>query len=249
MRIAAKTDIGYQRTENQDSYRAGRQSDETVWAVVCDGMGGANGGRVASSIATTTLEEFFLEHIDGAHTADDVRRCMLEGIQIANSAIYTTAMSDPSLYGMGTTVVCVVVRGEEMQVAHVGDSRVYLLRDGTMRLLTRDHSVVQQMLEDGSITEEEAFYHPKRNIITRVLGVESHVEADWTRVPVRDGDIVLLCTDGLSSYVPDAEVERTLSGSSFYEAPDALIDCALEAGGIDNVTVLLVQIQTEEENG
>lgn len=250
MRIAAKTDIGHQRSENQDSYRAGRQSDDTVWAVVCDGMGGAKGGKVASTIATATLEEWFLEHIDCAESAEDIRECMVGGIQLANSAIYTTSLDNGDLSGMGTTVVCIVMRGEEMQVAHVGDSRVYLLRDGVMRLLTRDHSIVQQLLEDGSITEQEAFSHPKRNIITRVLGVEEDVLVDWMRVPVREGDIALLCSDGLSTYVPDAEIEHVLTSTPFYEMPDALIEKALDAGGVDNVTVLLVKKQeTEEENG
>ena len=250
MRIAAKTDIGHRREENQDSYRAGRQSDDTVWAAVCDGMGGANGGKVASSIATATLEEYFLEHIDAAGTAEEIRRCMLEGIRMANSAIHTTALSDITLAGMGTTVVCVVVRGQEMQVAHVGDSRAYMLRNNAMRLLTRDHSIVQQMLEDGSITEQEAISHPKRNIITRVLGVEPEVEIDWMRVPVCSGDIVLLCSDGLSTYVPEDKIEKTLTDTPFYEAPDALVQCALDVGGVDNVTVLLVQMQeTEDKNG
>ena len=250
MRIAAKTDIGHQRSENQDSYRAGRQSDDTVWAAVCDGMGGAKGGKVASTIASATLEEWFIEHIDDTRTAEDVRECMVEGIRLANSAIYATSMDNADLSGMGTTVVCVVVRGDEMQVAHVGDSRVYLLRDGVMRLLTRDHSIVQQLLEDGSITEQEAFNHPKRNILTRVLGVDDDVLVDWMRVPVREGDIALLCSDGLSTYVPDAEIEHVLNTTSFYEMPDALIEKALDAGGVDNVTVLLVKKQeTEEENG
>lgn len=250
MRIAAKTDIGHQRAENQDSYRAGRQADDTVWAVVCDGMGGANGGKVASTIATATLEEWFVERIDDARTAEELRECILRGIQLANSAIHATAQDNASLAGMGTTIVCVVARDDEMQVAHVGDSRVYLMRGGVLRLLTRDHSVVQQMLEDGSITEQEAFYHPKRNIITRVLGIEEDVLVDWMRVPVRSGDVALLCSDGLSTYVPDSEIAQTLTETSFYDLPDALIDKALDAGGVDNVTVLLVQMQdTEEKNG
>lgn len=250
MRIAARTDIGHQRAENQDSYRAGRQSDDTVWAAVCDGMGGAKGGKVASTIATATMEEWFLEHIDAAQSAEELRQCIIESIRLANSAIYTTAMDNEALTGMGTTVACIVARGGEMQVAHVGDSRVYLLRNGVMRQLTRDHSVVQKLLEDGSITEQEAFYHPKRNIITRVLGVEDDVLVDWMRVPVQEGDVALLCSDGLSTYVPDAEIEHVLVTESFYDAPDALIEKALDVGGVDNITVLLVQMQqTEEENG
>lgn len=246
MKLAAKTDIGNQRNENQDNYRAGYQKNDTVWALVCDGMGGANGGKIASGIVAASLEELFVENIDAMETPIAVRKFLLNSLDATNNIVFERAAATPALSGMGTTIVCAVVRGGRVQYAHVGDSRIYLLHSGELKQLTRDHSMVQELLEQGSITPQEATHHPKKNLITRALGVAVGVGIDYDECPVVEGDILLLCTDGLSNYVTDSEMTDVLQTQSFYEAPNVLVQKALDAGGLDNITVLLVKVEPVE---
>lgn len=246
MRIIAKTDIGHQRSENQDNYRAGRQPDETVWALVCDGMGGAQGGKLASSLAAANLEEIFTANMDALHTVDAVREQLFEAVDSTNELIYEKSQATPAARGMGTTLVCTVLRGHLMQYVHVGDSRAYLYRNGVLSQLTKDHSMVQEMVEQGKITEEEANKHPHKNLITRALGVGSAVDADYAEKEISPGDKILLCTDGLTNCVTDEQIADTLAQTPFYETADALVNKALAAGGLDNVTVLLVEVEPVE---
>ncbi|MEG0911019.1 MAG: Stp1/IreP family PP2C-type Ser/Thr phosphatase [Ruthenibacterium sp.] len=246
MKIVAKTDIGNQRSENQDNYRAGRQPDETVWAIVCDGMGGAQGGRLASSLAAAQLEESFVGGIDNARDTSAVRKFMFDSIDAANILIYDKAQQTPTAHGMGTTLVCAVARGNLLQYAHVGDSRLYLSREGALCQLTKDHSMVQELVEQGRITEEEASTHPNKNLITRALGVSSAVDVDYAEHELAMHDKLLLCTDGLSNYVSDEEIAVVLANTPFYDAADVLVQKALDAGGTDNITVLLVENEPVE---
>ena len=247
MKIAAKTDIGNQRSENQDNYRAGRQADNTVWALVCDGMGGAKGGKLASSLAASYMEEAFVHHIDTLQTEGEIRRLLLRCVDKANALIYTKAQQDQAVQGMGTTIVCAVLRGDKMQYVHAGDSRLYLYHSGAFVQLTKDHSMVQELLEQGSITEEEAAAHPHKNLITRALGVAENIDLDYGQVALEENDVVLLCTDGLSNYVTDTEIMQVLQTTPLEQAADTLIAKALAAGGLDNITVLLVQTQPQED--
>ncbi|MEG1407161.1 MAG: Stp1/IreP family PP2C-type Ser/Thr phosphatase [Ruthenibacterium sp.] len=247
MKIVAKTDIGNQRSENQDNYRAGRQPDETVWAIVCDGMGGAQGGRLASGLAAAQLEESFVSGIDHAKDSSAVRKFMFDSIDAANILIYDKAQQTPTARGMGTTLVCAVARGDLLQYAHVGDSRLYLLREDTICQLTKDHSMVQELVEQGQITVEEANIHPNKNLITRALGVSSAVDVDYAEHELMLHDKVLLCTDGLSNYVTDAEIAEVLMHTPFYDIADVLVRKALDAGGMDNITVLVVENEPVEE--
>jgi protein phosphatase len=251
MIIAAKTDIGNQRAENQDSFRAGyRPEDDTAWAVVCDGMGGVRGGRVASNVACASMEECLESEICYVKNEDDAFILLRCAVEVANAAVYKKAQETPSMRGMGTTVVCAIVRRGMAYYAHVGDSRVYLYHGHTLIQLTRDHSLVQQLLEEGKITEQEAATHPNKNLITRALGVGAQVEAVCGSIPVRTGDVLLLCTDGLSNYTTVDELEQCLAKCSPYEAVDEMIQCALDMGGLDNITVLLIKVETaEEKNG
>ena len=235
MKLVAKTDIGSQRSENQDSYRGGRRPDDAVWGAVCDGMGGARGGRLASTMAVDALQQ--------------AGRALLESaVEQANRSVYEKARGTPSLSGMGTTVVCALVRGGLAQYVHVGDSRIYLFRNNKLLQLTKDHSMVQEMVEQGALTEEEAQNHPRKNLITRALGVGRDVEADFGEKEVSPRDILLLCSDGLSNCVSVPQIEETLARTPFYEAADALVQKALEGGGLDNITVLLMQVEAVEEN-
>ena len=248
MRLVARTDIGHQRAENQDSYRAGKLPGDIVWAAVCDGMGGAKGGRLASSMAASGLEEAFTAGLPAVTSPADAGEFLRAAIQYVNRAIYQKAQTTPAAHGMGTTVVCAVACPDAAVYAHVGDSRAYLMHSGALFQLTKDHSMVQELVEQGRITEEEAYTHPQKNLITRALGVADCVEADCCQVALAQGDVLLLCTDGLTNYVSAEEIARILAQTPFYRAADALIDMALEAGGLDNVTALLVGVEPEEES-
>ncbi|MBP8855867.1 MAG: Stp1/IreP family PP2C-type Ser/Thr phosphatase [Oscillospiraceae bacterium] len=252
MKIAAKTDIGNQRSENQDNYRAGREQDDTVWALVCDGMGGARGGKLASSVAAAHIEREFAGHLSAKMSSAQLRVFMHETIQSANALIFKAAQKDPSMMGMGTTLVCAVIQNGFLHYAHVGDSRVYLYEahvgaPHTLTLLTRDHSMVQELVEQGSITEQEAFVHPHKNLITRALGVGDTVDIDYNERRVAVGDLVLLCSDGLTNYVSNGEMVRIMDTVPFWQRADILVDRALANGGQDNITAVLVEIEAAQE--
>lgn len=248
MRLAGRTDIGAVRKENQDDYRAAQQSDAQAWAVVCDGMGGARGGKAASRIGCDSIQHYFAQGLDECIPGkEDI--FLTDALQYANEKIYRTAQSNPEMCGMGTTAVCALIRGRVVHLCHAGDSRAYLLHNGALRQLTHDHSYVQELVDRGSITPREAERHPKKNIITRALGVEMQVRPEYTRAELAGGDMLLLCSDGLSNTVTAARVEQLLQTVPFYEAPDRLIDEANRNGGPDNITALLVEMESEVSNG
>ncbi|MEG2931040.1 MAG: Stp1/IreP family PP2C-type Ser/Thr phosphatase [Ruthenibacterium sp.] len=248
MKIVAKTDIGHQRSENQDNYRAGLQADGTVWALVCDGMGGAQGGRMASTLAAEYMERAFSEEIDSLHTSEEIRKFLFHLADTANSLIFNRSETDASVQGMGTTLVCAVVRGGRVQYVHAGDSRAYVYTGAGLSQLTKDHSMVQELIEQGTITQQEAYYHPNKNLITRALGVTSNVDVDYGEAPFRIGDILLLCTDGLTNYVTDEGIAHILSKTVFEKTADALVSQALVGEGLDNITVLLASAQPTEDS-
>ena len=229
MKIAALTDIGSCRQENQDNYCARQLVDGTGWGLVCDGMGGANGGRVASTLATQTMLRYFDHSLRTIENGEE-KAFMMRAFDNANRAVYEKATSDPEVLGMGTTGVCALQRGNLAHIVHAGDSRAYLWHGGAIRQLTRDHSMVQQLVDSGQITREQAALHPEYN-----------------RCEVVPGDILLLCTDGLTNMVPDAELALLLQESAFFDAPGVLVDRALKGGGQDNITVLLLGVETTEE--
>jgi PPM family protein phosphatase len=232
---AGATNVGQVRSNNEDRYLA---RDETGLWVVADGMGGHRGGEIASQIACEEIAQRFEDHtIDG----------LVDAIEAANTAVFQVGSDDPDLAGMGTTVVALAVVDQGNQgvlaVANVGDSRVYRLTGGELEQLTEDHSLVADMVREGSISPEEAASHPQRNILTRVLGVYEDVPVDVITVTPQPGDRFLLCSDGLFNEVPEdhiASLLRRLSDPA--EAADELVRLAVEAGGRDNVTVVLVDV-------
>lgn len=232
MRVGAATDVGRVREINEDGYLAG----SLVFAVA-DGMGGHDAGEVASSIAIEALRErgFQLEDPIG-----EIRAAFSD----INSRIHERARTDPTCAGMGTTLTLLIFRGQEAYVGHVGDSRLYVLRDGGLKQLTEDHSIVWELVRHGEITEEEARFHPHRNIITRALGTFPSVEPDVFGLEVLKGDTFLLCTDGLSSELEGREIAEILSKSpSPEEAPSRLVEAALRRGGADNITAVVVYVE------
>ncbi|MGE5225555.1 MAG: Stp1/IreP family PP2C-type Ser/Thr phosphatase [Planctomycetaceae bacterium] len=228
MRIEAgvATDIGRVRDGNEDSYLV-----EPPLYAVADGMGGHRGGEVASQLALETLEERFAAQ-EGS-LADQVRA--------ANRAVFERSASDRKVTGMGTTLTAALVAGGSAHLAHVGDSRAYLLRAGSLRRLTEDHTLVTRMVKAGEITEAEAAVHPHRNVLTRVLGTEPDLDLDEQDVGLLEGDRLLLCSDGLTVMVTEDQIQAILETTpSAQEAADRLVRAANRAGGIDNITVVVL---------
>ena len=227
---AARTDAGRQRHANEDSYYA----RAPVYAVA-DGMGGAQAGEVASRIAA----EAFDERTDEGTPEQQLARVATE----ANRRIFELAQEDSSRSGMGTTLTGLLVDGDEVAIVHVGDSRAYLFRDGELRQLTRDHSLVEELRRQGRLTPEEAEEHPQRSIITRALGPERDVQLDVHTHRARSGDLYLICSDGLTSMVREARLREILAESkSLRSGVDALVAEANEMGGRDNITVVLFRV-------
>ena len=234
LKWGASTDVGMVRQQNEDSFLA----EETLF-VVADGMGGHNAGEVASALAVTTLKA-------GARLGIDTTEDFRELVQQANSAIYTASLDDSTQSGMGTTVTALsIVEGEEPRVlvANVGDSRAYLWRSGALSRLSVDHSYVQELVNEGIITPEAARVHPRRNIVTRALGIDRSVMVDVFTHFVRTGDRIVLCSDGLVDEVADTEIARVLGQHTDpQETAEALVMVANTNGGRDNTTVIVVDV-------
>ena len=226
-----RTDVGRQRSANEDSLVL-----QPPFFAVADGMGGARAGEVASAIAAGAF--------DGASEAGEAAEAQLARIlREANRRIYDLAVTDESRRGMGTTLTAAKVHGGEVSLGHVGDSRAYRMRDGELEQITRDHSLVAELERSGQITPEAAEHHPQRSIITRALGPEPDVEVDTYTLSGREGDLFLLCSDGLTSMISDDEVAAILRTSATLDAAaDALITAANQSGGKDNITVVLFRL-------
>lgn len=234
----AGTDTGRQRRANEDSHLA-----RAPLFVVADGMGGAQAGEVASRIAIESFQ-------DGLQDAAAPEAALAELTQRANAHIHELSHSNAEQAGMGTTLTAVYVGEREISVAHVGDSRAYRLRDGVLERLTEDHSLVDELLRQGRLTPEEALEHPQRSVITRALGPEGAVEVDTRSYSAREGDVYLLCSDGLTTMLAeDRLAELLLAHASLREAGEALIAAANEAGGRDNITVVLLRLEELDAGG
>lgn len=226
MLAKAKSDIGKIRETNEDSFIC-----SPPLLVVADGMGGHVAGEVASQLAAETLRKYVLTG------ADHPVAMLNKAIDQANTLIYRMAKEKNELSGMGTTVTAAYVDGDVLYWGHVGDSRLYLVRDGELRQVTEDHSLVGELVRSGNISAEEALTHPHRNILTRAVGTSDQVRVDSGLLDLIEGDVVLLCTDGLTNMLSDVEILDITLGSE--NAVDALIDRANTAGGLDNITVIV----------
>ena len=232
-RAAGQTDTGRKRRRNEDAFVC----DPPLFAIA-DGMGGAQAGELASRLAAAAIEE--------AAAAVSDKEGVVGVVRTANARIFQRSLQDPGVAGMGTTATVALVdeRAGALSVAHVGDSRAYRFRDGTLEQLTTDHSLVGELVRSGRLTEDEAAVHPHRSVITRALGTEAEVDVDTLTVDLRPGDLVLLCSDGLSAMVRDDEIARLLGAADGdpHRAAEALIGAANAAGGEDNVTVVLFEV-------
>ncbi len=237
IRVGVRTDVGRARERNEDSFLV----REPLF-VVADGMGGHRGGNVASSLAVEALAEMELPQ-DGAPAA------LVEGIRRANLQVLERGEADRELRGMGTTMTTILAIDQKAHVAHVGDSRLYLLRaGGDLQQLTEDHTLVQRLVREGKLSPEEAEHHPQRSVITRALGVEGDVNVDELTLDVHPGDRLLLCTDGLNGMLPHDRIEELLRGAPDPQAAaDRLVEEANRAGGEDNITVIVLEMVADDE--
>ena len=246
------TDVGKVRKVNQDNYGTRKIGEKTFIAVVCDGMGGAAGGGIASSIAKdvylTELEKNLKAFLDsdrreGAPTTV-IPRMMRQAVSACNDFTFELSKGDPALHGMGTTLVSAVISEGKYYICNVGDSRAYAFSDKEAFQITKDHSVVQEMIDRGKLTDMEARTSEKKNIITRAVGVEDKVLADTFVFNLRNTDYILLCTDGLSNYLSDEDMAKILYQPDellgFERKVQCLIDLANNRGGKDNVTAYLI---------
>lgn len=240
MEVFSKTDIGLVRKENQDSSAYSVISSDCAWAVVCDGMGGVNGGKTASSAAVNYICEYIGREYKDSLTGDELADMLVAAVEGANLTVYKTAVNDPELAGMGTTCDLVFVRDGVAHVVHVGDSRTYSIRDGKILQITEDHSLVQEMVRRGELTPEQAMKHPNKNLITRALGVSHEVHIDYIEAEFNSGDVLLLCSDGLSNFVSRADMVRTVTENRGELMIDTLVEIAKRHGGHDNITVTVI---------
>lgn len=245
IKVFSKSDIGLVRKANEDACRCGVFSSSAAWAVVCDGMGGVNGGNIASTIAVKEISAALLSGYRVGMAGDDIRSLLASAVGRANDAVHETAGSDAALTGMGTTVVAAVISDGTVHVAHAGDSRAYLIRNGTIRQLTTDHSVVQEMVENGDLTAQQAKTHPQKNIITRALGVEPSIHIDYGETPAPEGSRLLICTDGLTNYVDEENILALSSKLEGEQLTEKLVELAKAGGGGDNITVAVLEDQAD----
>ena len=249
MRItsAGITNVGMKRQNNEDNYLI---NDGLGVYVVCDGMGGHAGGEYASQIAVTTVEEVLANirdenpDVDGATDEQITQEKIKYAVRLAGKRIYERAQADPEFRGMGTTAVILLFRRGMAYLAHVGDSRGYLIRGGEITQRTEDHSWVNEQIKAGLITPETAKHHRFRNIITRSLGFQEEVEIDTQVLRAEPGDLYLLCSDGLSNLVEDAEMGEMLVENSFQETLHMLVEIACQRGGDDNITAVIARVDS-----
>lgn len=241
MKIVGSTHVGMVRAKNEDAYRTGTLGDGTAWALVCDGMGGVHGGQLASSIAADMVSEKIKKCYNPSMSVSSLENLLLSAVTTANVAVFDRGDVDMSLKGMGTTIVAAVVKDNEACIAHVGDSRAYITDGKEIKQITKDHSLVQEMYDNGQISLQEFESHPQKNIITRAMGVGEDIEIDFNFVCVNEGEAIILCTDGLSGLVNEKRMLEIYNETEFTDLAEKYIEEANNAGGKDNITVVVMK--------
>lgn len=240
MELALKSDNGIVRQQNEDCVFAQKLNKDTAIVIVADGMGGHSSGEYASNIAVDVMKEYLMENFSNS----DKEFLLRESIKSANYQVLKKAKSEQQYNGMGTTVVAGIFTGNILTLANVGDSRAYLLRKDHFNLLTKDHSLVYELMERGEITYDEMRTHPQKNIITRAVGTDVQVEIDTFLIKLQEKDLVLFCSDGLSGVLADEEMKAVLKEKlSLQKKADKLIALANEKGGPDNITAAMIDLQ------
>ncbi len=239
MQIYGKSDVGMMRSCNQDAFSIILLPDNAALSIVCDGMGGANAGNIASQIATDTIKDYVLKSYSPQMSSLSIEKLLRGAVDTANIEVYDKANSCEECKGMGTTVVVTLVKDGVAHILHVGDSRAYLIGGQNIEQITRDHSVIQDMLDSGQITAQEAKTHPKKNIITRAVGILPETDSEYNQVELGGGTL-LSCTDGLSGMLSAEKIKEITLENKIDEVPDRLIVAANSLQSNDNVTVTVV---------
>lgn len=240
MKVFSETNIGLTRVENQDRVCTAVIEDNTILAVVCDGMGGQNAGGEASNKAAQIIFDRITKVFRSDYDTRSIRNLLISSVKTANSVIYDMALSSSEHIGMGTTCVIALVSDNILYAINVGDSRLYIINH-EIRQISKDHTVVMRMYEKGEITKEELKSHPRRNYITKAVGVETSIEPDYFEIELSSNSSVLLCTDGLSNCCDEADIFDVAKKYTPEDVPKQLINLALNNGGNDNITVAYIK--------
>lgn len=241
MKIYSKTDIGMHRSMNQDSlFVSEAGSNGLTLCILADGMGGYKGGEIASKVAITAVSKYITEQFESTQKDKDSLLSLVgSAIEFANTAIYEESEQDEELHDMGTTLEIIMLYKNKLYIGHIGDSRIYRIRKNVMKKITTDHSYVEKLIQDGEITREESYNHPKKNLLTRALGTDETVDADLIYTVLNKNDVLIMCSDGLTNMVRENEICDIVLETT-EDASGALIDEANAAGGIDNISVIIM---------
>ncbi len=241
MRVLAKSDKGKVREQNEDYYYISDIDKSPGIYMLADGMGGYEGGEVASRLAIDAATRYLKNHFDIIeHTKEEIMKLVREAMEYANKIVFDVAKNSEDLQSMGTTLEVCLIYNNRAYIGHIGDSRIYRIRDKFIRKLTADHSYVEQLVKDGTITKEEAKNHPKKNMLMKALGCSEYVEPDVMVKNFEPGDIIVMTSDGLTNMVDDNIIYNTIK-NNFETSDEILINMANNAGGIDNITVVIIK--------
>lgn len=243
MEVFGVSDIGKKRESNQDNFFYYKINNEECFAFVCDGMGGSNGGEIASNMVKQIFSAIITKKLKEQKTTEQIKDLIFYCYEKANKEIFEKASLNSSLKGMGTTSITVVLKENCLMVFNVGDSRVYLNSDFGLKQLSVDHSYVQTLVDCGEITKEQAKLHPRKNEITKAVGISEKIKIDYFKTKVEKGNVVLLCTDGLTNSCGDEQIKTTINEQqNIFKAVEKLVEIANFNGGEDNITVVLIRV-------
>ncbi len=246
MKIYAQTDIGLIRQENQDAFYISEENDEYKLCILADGMGGYTGGEIASRLACMSVAKYIKENFDKEkeYIKEELMSLIKQAMEYSNKIVYEKSREKKELEQMGTTLEVCLIYNNRAYIGHIGDSRIYRIRQNIMRKITVDHSYVQKLVKDGTITKEEAINHPKKNMLMKALGCEEKVEPDIMVKGFYFKDIILMCSDGLTNMIAEQEIYNIIV-QDVENATDNLIKKAKELGGRDNITVIIIENEKE----
>ena len=240
MQIFAKTDIGKERQMNQDFYYVSKNRQDMKLCILADGMGGYKGGEVASSLATTSAKKYIEENFDKIeHNKEEIQKLLKEAMNYANNVVYAKAKTSEELEQMGTTLEICLIHENRAYIGHIGDSRIYRIRKDIIRRITTDHSYVEELVRDGTITREEAYYHPKKNMLMKALGCSSQMEPDIMVRGFLENDIICMCSDGLTNMLTEEEIYNIIKQDT-KNSTNNLVKRANKQGGLDNISVIII---------
>ncbi len=241
MKFFAKSDIGKTRSMNQDSFSVSEdENNDLKLYILADGMGGYKGGEIASRVAVTAVEKYIKEKFDFIEKdKTSILKLIEDAVEFANTAIYEESEIDEELQDMGTTIEVCLIYKNKVYIGHIGDSRIYRIKKNSINRITTDHSYVEKLVRDGEITREESYTHPKKNLLIKALGTDEKAEPDLIETTIAKGDILLICSDGLTNMVKENQILDIIKEDE-EKAADNLVDIANELGGLDNITVIII---------